>query len=187
MSADPKALEAYLLQLLNGERARSGLPAVTADGSLAAMARSHSQNMASEERIFHDPGKVGLLGRCAIVGENVGRATTADIVHQALMGSAIHRSDILGPYDRVGVGVAAGQTMIYATEVFCQSRSAPAPPAPQPAPVPAQPPKPSPVRKAPPPAPAAVHASPAPVPDPAPPAPAPLFSPGGMGSPCRLI
>jgi hypothetical protein len=183
-AAEQPGVEAHILRLVNGERARSGLPLLTVDASMAAMALGHSQDMASADRIFHDAAKAGLLGRCSVVGENVGRGATGDIVHQAFMASPAHRSDVLGPYDRVGIGVAAGPTMLYVTEVFCESSA----PAVKPPPAAPEPVRSTPAPKVTRPTPAPTRTTPAPVDAPPPAAePPPEAEPGGMGSPCRLV
>jgi hypothetical protein len=172
-------VEAQVLGLLNAERVRDGLAPLTADASMGALARAHSQDMASSDRLFHDLEQTGLLGRCSVIGENVGRAVSGDVVHQAFMGSPVHRADILGPYDRVGVGVVAGQAMLYVTEIFCRSSapSAQSSPAPQPSP-----PAPTPKVTRPKPA----RPSPTPTPKAAPVVEPPVQS-SGMGSPRQLL
>jgi len=179
-AAEQPGVEAHILELVNGERARSGLPVLSVDASMDALALGHSQDMASADRIFHDTAKAGLLGRCSVVGENVGRATTGDIVHEAFMASPVHRSDILGPYDRVGIGVASGPTMLYVTEVFCETSA----PVVQPSPAAPQSVRSTPASRSTRPTPARPRVTPAPVSTPPPP---PAAEPGGMGSPCRLV
>lgn len=178
--AGQPGVETQVLGLMNAERVLAGLAPLTVDTAMDALARGHSQDMASADRLFHNLEETGLLGRCSVLGENVGRAVSGDVVHQAFMASAIHRSDILGPYDRVGVGVVPGQTMLYVTEIFCRSA---APPVQSPAPAP-QPSPPAPAPKVVRPKPARPAASPTPAPAPVvQPAPAP----GGMGSPRQLV
>jgi hypothetical protein len=180
---DQSGLEAQFLQLANGDRARSGLAPLVADAALGTMARNHAQAQASQGRIFH-ASKVSLLDRCEEVAENVGRGISPEQIHGAFMASPVHRSEILGRYDRVGVGVAAGDSLIYVTEVFCRSKGGTPAPAPDPVPAPA-PVKRAVVRRAPVPKPPAPPVAPEVPPAPAP-APPPVVS-SGMGSPCRLL
>jgi hypothetical protein len=182
LSVDHTTLEAQFLQLMNGERAGSGMSPFVLDGSLSALARSHSQGQAAQGRIFHNPAKAGLLDRCFEVAENVGRGISVEQIHAAFMASPNHRAEILGRFDRVGVGVAVGGSFIYVTEVFCRAKSGTAQPAPAPAPVV----KPAVIRRPPQPKPAPVPAPPEPAPAPAPPPPPPITS-SGMGSPCRFL
>jgi hypothetical protein len=94
------------------------------------MARSgsiyHNSNLAAE---------AGGLGCWARVGENVGVGHSVDAIHKALMSSPTHRSNILGDFDALGVGVeltARGQ--LYVTQRFLKTCGGAPPAAAAPAP-----------------------------------------------------
>ena len=176
-TGDPGA-EARLLALLNQARAGAGLPALTIDGALSARARQHALGMANAGKLFHQ-GLGALPENCSGPrGENVGRADSPDVVHQLFMQEPGHRAEMLGPFNKVGIGIAIVGEYVYVAQDFCTAESAAPPPRP-PAPKPFVPPR-------------AKRADP-----PAKPAPAPAQitlhaasvepASAGMGSPCRFL
>jgi cysteine-rich secretory family protein len=182
-AGDPRA-EARLLQLLNQARASANLPALTFDGALAARAREHALGMANAGKLFHRALSELPQNCSASRAENVGRAASPDVVHELFMQDPSHRAEVLGPFNKVGIGIAVVGPFVYVTQDFCVagSAAAPAPPAPRPKPKPVVPPKPK--VPAPPPAPApAAQARPV-VLQAASVTPQPT---AGMGSPCRLL
>lgn len=109
--------EQRMVNLINQERSKAGLPPLTVDLRLVDLARKKSQDMITNNYFSHtspvygDPFKMmtsaGINYR--IAGENLAGAGTVDQAHSALMNSAGHRQNILNPsYDKVGVGIAAG-------------------------------------------------------------------------------
>ncbi|MGH2721331.1 MAG: CAP domain-containing protein [Actinomycetota bacterium] len=187
LSVDIASVENQFFQLINAERAKVGLAKLTSDGGIVSMSRSHSQAQSSAHRIYHSTIMRNLLSRCTLVGENVGRGPTVDAIHRALMNSPSHRREILGAFDRAGVGVAVDDTYIYVTQMFCRSDGTTPPPAAAPAPK-AVAAKTAP-RTAPRPALPAVPkvvaaAAPVPAPIVVPPPPPP---PAGMGTPYRFL
>lgn len=150
--------EATLWQLLNGARANNGLAPLQSHGTLVGLARWRSADMLAKDYFSHTIAGCGCLVYAYYnsnglsyqwAGENIGWNSGLDdsyspvAVHEAFMGSAGHRANVLdGRFTHGGVGAAAadGQTFqgyvqntrMY-TELFMQSGSAPAP-APAPAP-----------------------------------------------------
>jgi hypothetical protein len=138
--------ESRLAQLANQERVSRGLNRLTLGGPLSDVARRHSQNMAAQGRIFHNPSLSSQVSNWAILGENVGRGGSAAKIHELFMASGSHRHQILRPgYQRIGVGVVARNGTLWVTEVFADwatqpaaapARARPAPARPRPAPRP---------------------------------------------------
>jgi uncharacterized protein YkwD len=64
--------------------------------------------------------RVRLVGIPLVaVGENIGLASSALAVHQALMESEGHRANILSSgYDRVGIGAVQGPLGLMVVQVF---------------------------------------------------------------------
>jgi len=116
------ASENGFVRKINADRTRRGQGALKVDLQLTRVARRWSGQMASETRMYHNP-KLGsqVSGDWTRLGENVGYsrkggATQTELVarlHTAFMNSPSHRANILGDYNRVGVGVrvAADGTM----------------------------------------------------------------------------
>lgn len=110
-------LEAKMLELVNEERAKEGLPALAADTALTRVARAHSQDMFARGYFAHvSPDGVtpaervrGAGIRYLITGENLALGPTLNICHTGLMNSPGHRANILHKsYGRLGIGILDG-------------------------------------------------------------------------------
>lgn len=111
--------EGDLVALINAERSARGLPTLATDGRLAEHARSHAATMAAAGSVFHTPDLGSAVGGWDRLGENVGRGSTAAVVHEAFMASPGHRGHMLGDFTHVGVGThATDGDMLYVTVVF---------------------------------------------------------------------
>ncbi|HSB76413.1 MAG TPA: CAP domain-containing protein [Terriglobales bacterium] len=128
-SYDPAA-EQKIFQLLNQARAQRGLPALEENAQLQQAARSHSQLMASRQKLSHQfRGEAVVRERLAMTGlhfdndgENVGLHQTAEGAHQGFMHSPPHRANILNPeYNAVGIGVVERGGNIWVTEDFART------------------------------------------------------------------
>ena len=110
-------LEMKMLELVNKERAKEGLPPLKADPELAKVARAHSKDMFARGYFAHNTpeGKTPFdRMRAANVkftaaGENLALAQTLEIAHTNLMNSPGHRANIMHPsFGRLGIGVLDG-------------------------------------------------------------------------------
>ncbi|MGH2689229.1 MAG: CAP domain-containing protein, partial [Actinomycetota bacterium] len=121
---DPGQAERGFLEVINAERAAAGLGALTLDAQLSNVAREHSGRMAAEGTIFHnlDLGKI-VTGAWKLLGENVGVGGSVAGLHRAFMASPKHAENVLGTYDRAGLGVVIQGSTIYVTEVFWLSKT----------------------------------------------------------------
>jgi uncharacterized protein YkwD len=110
-------LEIKMLELVNKERAKEGLPPLKADPEMARVARAHSRDMFARGYFAHNTpeGKTpfdrmrssGVQFTAA--GENLALAQTLEIAHNNLMNSPGHRANILHPsFGRLGIGVLDG-------------------------------------------------------------------------------
>lgn len=131
----PPKTERWLLNAINVARSNHGRAPVRWDASLDAMATAHAKRMAAAAQTFHNGA--GLRERRAqtgeTLGENVGVGPDLDDVHRAFLASASHRQTLLGPFERVGLGVVRKRSgEVYVVEVFASDRgygSAPSRPA----------------------------------------------------------
>jgi uncharacterized protein YkwD/uncharacterized membrane protein required for colicin V production len=107
-----RAAEQTLLELLNQERANTGLPPLAPDAALAEVGRAHGREMFALGFFGHDSPTTGSAeDRLAAAGlsyplsaENIALAPTAVFAHEGLMGSPAYRANILNPgFTRVGV------------------------------------------------------------------------------------
>ena len=114
---DPTS-ELRMLELLNAERAASGLATLTMDDRLRAVARGHSEEMFRLSYFAHESPVSGTpfdrlrAGgvRFGAAGENLAYAPNVEAAHRGLMNSPDHRKNILTPaFRRVGIGVLRTQ------------------------------------------------------------------------------
>jgi uncharacterized protein YkwD len=110
-------LEAKMLQLVNAERTKRGLPPLQADPELTEVARAHSRDMFARGYFAHitPEGKSpfdrmnGAHVQYSTAGENLALAHSLSIAHNGLMNSPGHRANILSPsFGRVGIGILDG-------------------------------------------------------------------------------
>ena len=119
--------EQQLVQMLNLERARAGLPSLRVDDRLTQAARAHSELMAKAKQLSHQfPDEPPLPKRLAATNlrfnrnaENVAYDYSAQQAHEGLMRSPPHRANILSPnYNTVGIGVLRSGEVFWVTQDF---------------------------------------------------------------------
>jgi uncharacterized protein YkwD len=128
---DARTAEKRIAELVNDDRKRAGLPPLILDPAWSAVARAHSQEMASRNTVAHTSPTTGTaLDRAKRAGlapqellENLGSATSAEEVERGLMSSPGHRQNILDPgVKRMGIGVAlheaGGGAALFVTQLF---------------------------------------------------------------------
>lgn len=129
-AADPDAVIAEVLQLVNQERTARGLTELQYSDELEVPAMQHACEMITNHFFAHDnpttgssPGdRVALSEFDAVTwGENIacGQATAEEVM-TGWMNSDGHRANILNPdFTHLGVGVRTGGTcLIYWVQVF---------------------------------------------------------------------
>jgi len=103
--------------LVNEARAAHGLGPLQYDPALSAAAADWAAVMAGTGVLAHDPDLVANIDAAVgpdwtYYGGNVGMGGDVAGLHAAFMASGTHAANVLGPYDRVGVGVVwSGSTM----------------------------------------------------------------------------
>ncbi|WP_051003982.1 CAP-associated domain-containing protein [Gottschalkia acidurici] len=123
-----KSLELQLFDLSNAIRVRNGKQPFSWNSQIAATARRHSADMANKDYFSHD-NKNGNSPfdrmendyiNFSLAGENIAAGQPDPIyAHEELMNSKDHRVNILGDFDRLGIGVAFGGSYhIYYTQNF---------------------------------------------------------------------
>jgi len=138
-AATSTEVEQQFFDLINSARRLKGLAPLSNDGLLAQTSRSWSQSMAGANRLSHDPN----LGGAATfvdptwvrVGENVGFGGSVDQLWPIFMGSSPHKANILGDYNKVGIGVVIDSSgRVWVTQRFLKGAALPPPPGPPPPP-----------------------------------------------------
>lgn len=112
-----KSIESQVIQLTNQERAKNGLPPMTADWELSRVARYKAMDMRDKNYFSHTSPTYGspfdmikafgISYRSAAENIAAGQTTPAAVV-QSWMNSSGHRANILSKNTRIGVGYAKG-------------------------------------------------------------------------------
>ena len=121
-------------RLINTERAKLGLAELVYDENIAAIARSHSDAMASGAVPFSHDGFDGRVAQIQklyttiTVGENVAYNSGAASPEQQAVGdwmeSPGHRANIVGDYNRTGIGIAKSASgRYYFTQLFAKVKT----------------------------------------------------------------
>ncbi|HEY8202834.1 MAG TPA: CAP domain-containing protein [Actinomycetota bacterium] len=115
-------IERSILNTLNADRVVAGLAPLQLDPTLVATARAHSAQMSAGNRLFHTTDlAAGAPPKWRTLGENVAMSTSLNALNARLMQSPTHRGNILGDFDRVGIGVVVAGGRIWATQEFMQA------------------------------------------------------------------
>jgi uncharacterized protein YkwD len=111
--------------LVNADRAANGLPALTWNAQLGALAQGWSEHMASTGKFEHSDINSTIhspaFNAFTRLGENilVGRCNmSAAEMERAWMNSPSHRANILGSYNLIGVAVVCSGDRLWATQSF---------------------------------------------------------------------
>ena len=130
--ADTGPLESALHTAINEVRAEQGLLRLQRDPALDAVARAHSEDMATRHYMAHEtpegltpPARMkraGVVGY-TLAGENIGTTTRSDPNREivgAWMASPVHRDNVLAPvFNTTGVGIArAADGTWYYTQLY---------------------------------------------------------------------
>jgi len=106
--------EKNMVDLVNAERVKAGVPKLIADSKLTMVAESHSRDMFMERYFSHvspdnqDPGdRLSASGiPYTLMGENIAYAPDVNTAHTGLMNSPEHKKNILEPqFHHVGIGI----------------------------------------------------------------------------------
>lgn len=126
-----ESAEQTLIRLVNEDRARYGLNALTVDPALCSVARIKAQDMLSGSYFAHTSPTYGDIRKMlttfdvpyTYASENIARSR--DVTHaqaQFLSSSTGHRQTLLGSqWTRMGVGVAiTAQGFVYVSQIFAR-------------------------------------------------------------------
>ena len=110
--------EADFLGRINSLRSANGVPALTSNGSLKNRARDWARSMAAAGKLMHSTIS-DLVPPWGAAAENVGKGGSVGSVFGAFSGSGGHRSNMLGNYTNVGIGVwIDSQGTIWTVHIF---------------------------------------------------------------------
>lgn len=129
VSSSNLTYEQKVVELVNVERQKAGLPALTMDSAISNVARTKSKDMATNNYFAHQSPTYGSAGdmlkqfgiKWSAWGENIAAGqTTPEIVVNAWMNSEGHRANILSSnFSKIGVGyVTSSSGRPYWTQMF---------------------------------------------------------------------
>ena len=129
-SASLPAQEQEAGNLLNSDRGRYNLPALTIDPALSRIARIKSQDMLDRGYFSHISPAYGDVRAMlthfgysyTAASENIARHSTVEKAQAAFLSSPAHRRNVLSTaYTKVGIGVAVAPAgYVYVTQIFCR-------------------------------------------------------------------
>jgi uncharacterized protein YkwD len=118
-SADAaRSPERRFVQMINVTRSGAALPTLDMSDRLSDVARRHSRRMASAGELFHSDLERLLGHGISLLGENVGYGGSLEQLRDAFMASPPHAHNILGSFQRTGVGVIRHDGTIWITQIF---------------------------------------------------------------------
>jgi len=129
--------EQTLVNLINQERVKAGLPKLKADSKLFQVARLKARDFIANNYFAHTSPTYGsyrdMLRSYGVsfvkAGENLAATYTAARAHTALMNSSGNRANILSPdYRLVGIGIVNKGSYKYYVEMFTDGGSVTQPP-----------------------------------------------------------
>lgn len=118
---DARPAETDFVRRLNSERAVQGLGGLRLDPELSRAARLHTSEMATADVLHHTPDHAlrSRVTNWIILGENVGAGSSVGSLHDAFMGSPLHRYNILhNEFRHVGIGSKKVDGRRWVTVIF---------------------------------------------------------------------
>jgi uncharacterized YkwD family protein len=107
-----------MLDLINQERSKAGVPPLKFDEKLQKMAQEKSDDMVEKSYFSHTSPTYGEFSDMTktfgisykVAGENIAGSASVERAHAALMNSPGHKRNILNPsYNYIGIGITASQ------------------------------------------------------------------------------
>jgi uncharacterized protein YkwD len=111
-------MERCFLKKVNRSRARQGLRPLNWDRQIGYVARRHASKMARHGGISHDMRLGRKVTQWRTLGQNSGAGRRCSGLFRAFLRSSGHRSNIMGRWRFMGVGVRRRNNRIYVQQVF---------------------------------------------------------------------
>ena len=110
--------ERCFMRKINRARRARGRGALDRDRQAGYVARRHARAMANHGYVFHDGDLGRVITRWRRLGQNSGKGASCRQLSRAFIRSAGHRSNILGRFRYMGVGVVRAGGRVYVQQVF---------------------------------------------------------------------
>lgn len=117
------ASERCIMHEINDIRARNGLRKLTWDAHLGFVARRHVKGMAEVKGMYHDEGLAQKVTRWTSLAQNTGKGRPCKKIMESFMGSEVHRANILGHWEFMGVGTQWRGHKLYVQQIFETGRN----------------------------------------------------------------
>ncbi|MHB8513582.1 MAG: CAP domain-containing protein [Actinomycetota bacterium] len=129
-AAAMSSLDAQFVSAHNNIRSQYGRPTLPVYSDLASVALRHSQDMAAQQNLYHNPNLANEVQGWTVLGENVGYGGSVSDLMNAFMNSPEHRSNILDTdYNQFGIGAVTDSSgTIWVTVVFAHRGGSSSPP-----------------------------------------------------------
>lgn len=112
------SVEKCFMERINNRRASNGKGRLSWDKQLGYVARRHAQRIAGARTIAHDYNMGEEVTRWNRLGQNTGGGRSCKSLSRSFWNSSMHRSNILGTWRHVGVGVASSGGRLYVQQIF---------------------------------------------------------------------
>lgn len=110
--------ERCVMNKINRVRRNKGLSALRPDKQVGVVARRHAKSMAANYSVFHDYNMDDEITNWKSLAQNSGAAGSCKRAFWAFMRSSGHRSNILGRWRFMGVGVDKRNGRVFVQQVF---------------------------------------------------------------------
>ena len=110
--------ERCIMNKINRVRRNKGLRALRADKQVGVVARRHAKSMAANYSVFHDYNMGDEITNWKSLAQNSGSAGSCKRAFWAFMRSSAHRSNMLGRWRHMGVGVDKRNGRVFVQQVF---------------------------------------------------------------------
>lgn len=115
-----------MLDYINQARRQQGLSELVMDSRVVELARLKSQDMINLNYFDHYSPTYGSItdmlnyGNVSFLraGENIAMASDMLSAHNGLMNSPGHYRNIMGDYNRIGIGIVQSGNTVYVTQLF---------------------------------------------------------------------
>jgi hypothetical protein len=114
--------ERCFMRKINRARHSHGRRRLDWDKQVGYVARQHARSMGNRGYVFHDPDLGQVITRWRSLGQNSGKGSGCRSLFRAFMRSSKHRSNILGRWRHMGVGVDRAGGTVYVQQVFERRR-----------------------------------------------------------------
>lgn len=115
------SVEEQFVSAVNGERAKYGLAPLTVNLQLQGVASDWTDSMATRcpTGLAHNPSlETDVPPGWRSLGENVACGGSVKKLTNALLKSPLHRANILGDFDSIGIGVTGNRAALWVTQIF---------------------------------------------------------------------